>query len=60
MAFDWPDREMIMSDYKCFAKKERTYVAVRRLPEASGVMAYVGLSTGGGEGLWLNKDGERV
>ncbi|XP_075233631.1 uncharacterized protein LOC142331532 [Lycorma delicatula] len=60
MAFDWPDREMLVSDYKCTLKDGRTYVAVKRLPDASGVMGYIGISTGGGEGLWINKEGERV
>lgn len=60
MAFDLYDRELNMTDYKFKSEDGRTYVATSSLPESSGVMAYLGITYGGGEGLWLNKDGEKV
>ncbi|RZF45019.1 hypothetical protein LSTR_LSTR001980 [Laodelphax striatellus] len=52
------DRELNMADYQYESEDGRLYIASCALPNNSGVMAYVGLTFGGGEGLWLNKDGE--
>ncbi|XP_075233600.1 uncharacterized protein LOC142331515 [Lycorma delicatula] len=60
MALDWPDKEINMQDYKFKSTDGRTYVASKRLPESSGMMGYVGITYGGGEGLWLNRAGEKV
>lgn len=60
MMFDESDKELNMSEYQYKSRDGRTYIATCALPNNSGVLAFVGLTFGGGEGLWINKQGVQV
>lgn len=60
MMFDSADRELNMEDFRYVSGDQRTYIATCALPNSSGALAFVGLTFGGGEGLWLNKQGGQI